>query len=81
MEVFPFVFSHSLEHIYACFEDRHEDLLSDFVKNMCDRALEALPARDVVFGEFSLDITKEEDVTWCKVRAVSWVRCPLDLFV
>jgi hypothetical protein len=27
---------------------------------------------------FSLDITKKEEVTWCEVRAGSWLRYPLD---
>jgi hypothetical protein len=54
--------------------------LSDFVKNVGDRAFSALPARDVVFGEFAIDRTKKEEVTWCEVWAVSRVRYPLYLF-
>jgi hypothetical protein len=37
--------------------------------------------RDVAFGQFSLDITKEGKVLWYELRAVSRVRYPLDLFV
>jgi hypothetical protein len=45
-----------------------------------DRAFSALPVMDVVFSEFSLDITKGEEVTWYKVWAVSRVRYPLVMF-
>jgi hypothetical protein len=60
MEVFPFVFDDSPEPIDPCFEDNYEDCLFDFVENVGDHAFSALPVRDVVFGEFSLDRTKEE---------------------
>jgi hypothetical protein len=80
MEIFSFVFCHPLEHVDPCFEDSYEGFPFDFVENVCDRAFSALPVGDVVFGEFSLDITKEEEVTWCQVRAVSRVRYALDCF-
>jgi hypothetical protein len=54
--------------------------LSDFVKNVGDRAFSTLLTRDVVFGEFAIDRAKKEEVIWCKVRAVSQVRYPLYLF-
>jgi hypothetical protein len=59
MEAFPFVFSHPLEPVHPCFEYSYEDFLSDFVENP---SCEVISVRDVVFGEFSLDITKEEEV-------------------
>jgi hypothetical protein len=80
MEVFPFVFYHPLAPGDPCFEDSCEGFLSDFVENVGDHAFEALPVRDVVFSEFSFAITKEEEITWWEVRAVSRVRYPLDLF-
>jgi hypothetical protein len=80
MEVFPLVFYHPLDSVDPCFEDGYEDFLSDFVENVSDCAFYTLPARDVVFGEFSLDITKRQEVTWCEVRAVSRLRRLLDLF-
>jgi hypothetical protein len=80
MEGFPFVFYHPLEHGDPCFEDNDEGFLSDFVENAGDRPFEALPVRDVVFGGFSLDIAKEEDVTWREVWSVSQEWSPLDLF-
>jgi hypothetical protein len=63
MELFPFVFCHPLEPVDPCFEDSYEGSLSDFVENVGDHAFSALSIRDVVFDEFSLDITKEEEVT------------------
>jgi hypothetical protein len=47
--------------------------LSDFAENMSDRAFFVVPVRDVVFGEFSLDMPKEQEATWCEVRAASRV--------
>jgi hypothetical protein len=80
MEVFPFMVYHPLEPVNPCFEDRYTGFSSDVVENVSDRAFQALLVRDVVFDEFSLDITKEE-VTWCEVRAVSRARYQLDFFV
>jgi hypothetical protein len=80
MEVFPFVFCHPLEPVGPCFEDGYEGFLSNFVQNLGDRASYALPVRDVVFGELSLDITKNQDAGWCVVPAGSRVRSPLNLF-
>jgi hypothetical protein len=79
MEVFPFMSSDSPEPVDPRFEDSYKGFLSDFVENVGDCAFSALPVRDVIFGEFSLDRTKEE-VTWCEVRAVSRVRSRLNLF-
>jgi hypothetical protein len=79
MEVFPFMFYHPLERVNPCFEDRYTGFLSDVVENVSDRAFQVLLVRDVVFGEFSLDTTKEE-VTWCDVPIVNRVRYPLDRF-
>jgi hypothetical protein len=62
MEIFPFMFYHPLKHVDPCFEDSYESLLPHFVENVSDHAFEALPVRDVVFCEFSLDITKKEEV-------------------
>jgi hypothetical protein len=58
MEVFPFVFCHPLEPVDPCLEGNCEGLLSTSVESVDDRAFWALPARDVIFGEFSFDITK-----------------------
>jgi hypothetical protein len=80
MEVFPFVFYHPLEPTDPCFKDTYEGSSSDFVENAGDNPFQALPAMDVVFGEFLLDRPKEEEATWREVRAPSRVRCPLDLF-
>jgi hypothetical protein len=63
MEVFPFLFYRSLEPVEPCFEDSYEDFLSDFVEKMGNRIFVALLVKDIVFGEFSLNITKEEEVT------------------
>jgi hypothetical protein len=81
MEVFPFVFYHPLELVNPCFEDSYEGFLSNFVENVGDRTFQALPVKDIAFGEFLHDIIKKEDVTWREVRAVRQVRYPLDLFV
>jgi hypothetical protein len=78
--VFSFVDYHPLEPVDPCFEDGDEGFLSDFPENVSDHAFSALSVRDMVFVEFSLDITKEEEVTWCEGRAVSRVRYPLDHF-
>jgi hypothetical protein len=80
MEVFPFVFYHLIEPVDPCFEDSYGDFLSDFVESVGNRAFEALPVRDVVFGESVLDMTKKEEVTWCEVRVVSRARYLLDCF-
>jgi hypothetical protein len=81
MDIFPFVFCHPLEPVDPCFNDSYDGFLSDFVENVGHRAFQALPVRDIVFGEFLLDVTKEEEVIWCEVRAGNRVRSPLDLFV
>jgi hypothetical protein len=80
MDVFPVMFYHQLEPVGPCFEEDYENFLSDFVENVSDRALSALTVRDVVLGEFSFDITKQEEVIWCEVRAVSLALYPLYLF-
>jgi hypothetical protein len=80
MEAVSFVFCRPLEPIDPWLEDRHEDFLSEFVKNVDDCAFQCLPVRDVIFGEFSLDRTKKEEVIWCEVRAVNRVQYLLDLF-
>jgi hypothetical protein len=80
MEVFPLAFYHPLEPVDPCFEDSSKGFLSNFIDNVGDHTFEALPARDGLFGEFSLDITKEKEVTRCEVQAVGRVRYPLDLF-
>jgi hypothetical protein len=61
-------------------QNRYEGFLSDFVENMDDRAFSTVPVMGIIFREFSLDITKEERVTWCEVRAVSQVPYRLDFF-
>jgi hypothetical protein len=48
---------------------------------MGDRPFSALPVRDVLFSEFSLDMTKEEKVIWRQVRAISRGRYSLGRFV
>jgi hypothetical protein len=58
MEAFPFLFSHPLKPLGPCFKDAYEDFLSDFVENVGGRAFKALLIRDVIFGEFSLNVTK-----------------------
>jgi hypothetical protein len=60
MKQFPFVFYHPLEPVDPCFEDNYEGFLSDLVETAGDRAYEALPVRDIVFGEFSLDRIKRK---------------------
>jgi hypothetical protein len=80
MEVLPFVFYHSFEPIDLCFEGSYDGFLSDFVENVGDRTFSALPVRNIIFDEFSFDITKEEEITWCEVRAVSRVRYPLGFY-
>jgi hypothetical protein len=62
MEVFSFVFSQPLGLVDSCVEDSYEVFLSDFVKNVGDLAFEVLPVRDVVFGEFSFDISKKKSL-------------------
>jgi hypothetical protein len=83
MEVFPFVFYHLLESVHLCFEAIPEGCLPDFVENAVDHVFfSVLPVRDVVFGEFSLDITKEEEVAWgeaglavrCGIRWIFYVK-------
>jgi hypothetical protein len=80
IDVFSFVFDQPLEPVDPCFEDSHEGFLFDFVENVGDYAFSGLPVRDVTFGEFSLDMTKEEEVTWCGIRTVGRGWYPLDLF-
>jgi hypothetical protein len=80
MEIFPFVFDHPLKPVDSGFEDSYEGFLFDFSENVGDHLFQALPVKGVVFGEFSLDIPKEEEVTWCEIRVVSLVRYPLYLF-
>jgi hypothetical protein len=80
MAVFPFMFYHPLESVEPCFKDKYERFLSNFGGNVGDGAFSALPVRSVVFGDLSLDITNEEEVTWCEVPAVGRVRYPLDRF-
>jgi hypothetical protein len=80
MEIFPFVFYHPLESVDPCFKNSYKGFLSVFVENLGHRAFYALPVRNVVFGEFSLDIAKKAEITWCEAWAVSRVRHPLDYF-
>jgi hypothetical protein len=68
MEVFRFMLYHPLELVDPCFEDNYEGFISDFVENGSDCVFEALSVRDVIFGEFSRDMTKEDEVSWCEVR-------------
>jgi hypothetical protein len=79
MEVFPLVFYHPFDSFDPGSKDSYEGFLSDFAENMGDCQFEPLPVRDVIFSEFFLEITEEEEVTWCYVGTVRRLRYPLDL--
>jgi hypothetical protein len=79
MEVFPLVFYRPFESFDPGSKDGYEDFLFDFAENVCDCQFEPLSVRDVLLSEFFLEITEEEEVTWCCVGTVRRLRYPFHL--
>jgi hypothetical protein len=64
------MFNHQLNPLDSCLKDQSECFFADPIENFSDQSFQSFPGVRLEVVQFSFYISKEEEVTWSKVRII-----------